>query len=149
MRAALGMASIALLASAFSVGTSEAQTPVAENAKARVAAALIKIKAGCADDVAKFCSTVTPGEGRLILCMMAHEDKISSKCDFVLYEASRKLERGLALVEQAADVCWPDIEKHCANIPEGGGHIAQCLLTNRANVASDCRTALDQFPAAR
>ena len=30
---------------------------------------------------AKFCGQVTPGEGRLVLCMMAHEDKVSNKCD--------------------------------------------------------------------
>lgn len=141
---------LALLVSAISLSPSrsEAQTPVAENAKARVAAALTKIQAGCAGDIAKFCSSVTPGEGRLIFCMMAHEDKISEKCDYTLYDASRNLGRALDLVEQAADVCWPDIEKHCANAPAGGGHIAQCLLANKANVASDCRTALEQFPAA-
>jgi len=149
MRATLGVASVALFVSILSFGRSEAQTPVAENAKARVAAALTKIKAGCAEDLAKFCSSVTPGEGRLIFCMMAHEDKISAKCDYTLFDASRNLGRALDLIEQAADVCWQDIEKHCANTPAGGGHIAQCLIANKATVASDCRTALDQFPAAQ
>ncbi|HET9718429.1 MAG TPA: cysteine rich repeat-containing protein [Pseudolabrys sp.] len=141
-------ATVAVLISTFPllVGNASAQTPVAENAKARIAAAVSKIKAGCGDDVAKFCGSVTPGEGRLILCMMAHEDKLSAKCDYTLYDASRNLDRALALIEQAADVCWPDIEKHCANIPEGGGHIAQCLVAKKESVASDCRTALDQFP---
>lgn len=148
MKASVGVVGIALCLSFLPFGRSEAQTSVAENAKARIAVALTKIKAGCAEDLAKFCSTVTPGEGRLIFCMMAHEDKISEKCDYTLYDASRNLGRALDLIEQAADVCWPDIEKHCAKVPAGGGHVAQCLLANKANVASDCRTALDQFPAA-
>jgi len=148
MKLSLGAIGVALLVSTLPIGRSDAQTPVAENAKARIAAALTKIHAGCADDLAKFCSTVTPGEGHLIFCMMAHEDKISAKCDYTLFDASRNLGRALDLIEQAADVCWPDIEKHCANAPAGGGHIAQCLLANKTTVASDCRTALDQFPGA-
>lgn len=140
---------VALVSSLPFLVDANAQTSLAQNTKARISAALSKIEAGCGGDIAKYCSTVTPGDGRLIFCMMAHEDKISPKCDYTLYEASRKLDRALDLIEQAADVCWPDIEKHCANTSEGGGHIAQCLLANKANVASDCRTALDQFPAAR
>ena len=145
MKASLLVVGGALLISILPIGTSEAQTPVAENAKARIAAALTKIQAGCADDIAKFCSAVTPGEERLMFCMMAHEDKISAKCDYTLYDASRNLGRALDLIEETADVCWPDIEKHCTNAPVGGGHIAQCLLDNKATVASACRTALDQF----
>jgi Cysteine rich repeat len=151
MKVSLGVTTAAVFALTlpFLTGSANAQSAKAENAKARIAAALTKIQAGCGGDIGKFCSTVTPGEGRLIFCMMAHEDKISQKCDYTLYEASQKLEHALDLIEETADACWPDIEKHCANVPEGGGHIAQCLLANKANVASNCRTVLDQFPAGR
>jgi hypothetical protein len=40
---------------------------------------------------------------------MAHEDKISTKCDYALYSASRNLDRAIDSIEQAADACWPDI----------------------------------------
>jgi hypothetical protein len=129
--------------------SAQAQTPVAENIRARLEAAVKKLQDACGPDVSKFCSMVTPGEGRLIFCMMAHEDKISTKCDYALYSASRNLGRALNMIEQAADVCWPDIEKYCADIPEGGGRIAQCLLTKKSTLGQDCQTALDQIPSTK
>jgi hypothetical protein len=53
--------------------------------------------------------------------------------------------RAIDFVEQTADACWPNIEKHCANIPEGGGHIAQRLLTNKSTASRDCQAALQRF----
>jgi hypothetical protein len=126
-----------------------AQTAVSEKVGARLAAASEKLKAACGGDVTKYCSTVTPGEGRLIFCMMAHEDKLSSKCDYALYDASRKMERTLDLIEQAADACWNDIEKYCANTPEGGGRIAQCLVNNKAKLQKACQAALAKLPATK
>jgi hypothetical protein len=126
-----------------------AQTAVAQKAAARLAAATAKLQTACASDLSKYCSTVTPGEGRLIFCMMAHEDKLSSKCDYALYDASRKMEHTLDLIAQAADACWNDIEKHCANIPEGGGRIAQCLVDNKKSVTGACKAALGKLPATK
>jgi len=140
-----------LLGSAFFAlaSNAQAQTAVAQNVRERLTSAVQKLQAECAADVTKFCSTVTPGEGRLILCMMAHEDKISTKCDYALYSASRNLGRALNMIEQAADVCWPDIEKYCANVPEGGGRIAQCLVDKKSEVGKDCQIALEQIQAAK
>jgi len=126
-----------------------AQTDVSKKVAARLAAAADKLKAACGDDLNKFCSSVTPGEGRLIFCMMAHEDKISEKCDHALYDASRKMEHTLNLVAEAADACWHDIEAHCANGPVGGGHIAQCLIDNKKKLRAACRTEIEKFPAAK
>jgi hypothetical protein len=41
----------------------------------RIAAAVKKIQDACANDVKAYCSNVTLGEGRLALCMMAHEEQ--------------------------------------------------------------------------
>jgi hypothetical protein len=141
---------IALISAFLAFGSSaNAQTAVSKKVQARLAAAAEKLKAACGSDLSKYCSTVTPGEGRLVFCMMAHEDKLSSKCEFALYDASRKMERTLDLIELAADACWNDIERHCANIPEGGGRIAQCLINNKASVAKACRTTIEKFPSAK
>ena len=129
--------------------SANAQTAVAQKAAARLAGATAKLQMACASDLGKYCSTVTPGEGRLIFCMMAHEDKVSSQCDYALYDASRKMEHTLNLIERAADACWNDIEKHCANIPEGGGRIAQCLVDNKKSVTAACKTALGELPATK
>lgn len=127
-------------------GNVHAQTAVADKIGERLENAAQKLRMACGDDVAKYCSTVTPGEGRILFCMIAHEDKISMKCDYALYSASRNLDRAIDFVEQAADACWPDIEKLCADVPEGGGHIAQCLISKKTSVSSDCQKILERIP---
>jgi len=135
-------AGAAILALATVAG---AQTDVARQIEARLTAAAQKIQTACSEDVKKYCSTVTPGEGRLILCMQAHEDKISTKCDYAVYEVARNLERTLDRIEEVADACWNDVEKHCANIPEGGGRVAQCLVDQKASLAPACQAAIAKF----
>ena len=135
----------ALLASG---SVASAQTAVGKKVAARLAAATEKLKTACGEDLNKYCSTVTPGDGRLLFCMMAHEDKISEKCDIALYDASRKMEHTLDRLAEAADECWPDIERHCANSPVGGGHVAQCLVDHKKSLRASCRTAIERLPAA-
>src|SRR6516165_11788659 len=126
-----------------------AQTSVAEKVQDRVTSAEQKLRLACGDDVTKYCSTVTPGEGRLLFCMMAHEDKISTKCDYALYSAARNLDRAIDFIEEAADACWADIEKLCADVPEGGGRIAQCMVTKKSAVSADCQKILGKIPTTK
>ncbi len=130
-------------------GTATAQTQVQSRVEARLTAAVKKLENACSDDLKKYCSTVTPGEGRLLLCLEAHEDKISSKCDYALFEAARNLERALDRIELAADACWGDIAKYCASIPEGGGRIAQCLIAKKTSLKPACRTIISKFQSAQ
>lgn len=127
--------------------SANAQSDMAKKIEARLEAATKKIRDACIADVQKFCGQVTPGDGRLVLCMMAHEDKVSSKCDTAIYEASRNLERALDRIEQTADACWPDIEKQCGETAPGGGRIAQCLVAKKASLSKDCAAAVDRFSA--
>ncbi|HMA74661.1 MAG TPA: cysteine rich repeat-containing protein [Xanthobacteraceae bacterium] len=134
---------VSAAAAIIALGTAAyAQADVARQIEARLSAAVKKIEAACAEDAKKYCSTVTPGEGRLLLCMEAHEDKISTKCDYAVYEAARNLDRALNRIEQVADACWNDIEKHCANIAGGGGRIAQCLVAQKASLAPACQAEI-------
>jgi Cysteine rich repeat len=126
-------------------GAAKAQSQL----EARLAAAVQKIEAECNDDLKKYCSTVTPGEGRLLLCIEAHEDKISAKCDFALFQAERNLDRALDRVEQIADACWNDIEKRCSQLPEGGGRIAVCLLSNKTSLTPACQTEIGKFQSGK
>lgn len=136
-----------VLFSVVAWGTSaNAQSDMAQKVEARLQAAAKKIQDACSGDVQKFCSQVTPGDGRLVLCMMAHEDKVSSKCDYAIYEASRNLERAIDRIEQTADACWPDIEKHCGETMPGGGRVAQCLVAKKASLSSECSAAVGKFP---
>ncbi|HEX5789237.1 MAG TPA: cysteine rich repeat-containing protein, partial [Woeseiaceae bacterium] len=35
----------------------------------------------CQPDLDRYCANVTPGEGRLLYCVAAHQDKISDQCE--------------------------------------------------------------------
>ena len=103
----------------------------------------------CSADVQKYCGSVTPGEGRLILCMQAHEDKVSAGCDYAIFEASRNLQRFLDRIELVADVCWNDIEKHCANLTPGEGRIVQCLQSKRPSLSRACGRVIERAASAK
>ena len=136
---------VAVIAST-GLAAAQAQSDIARKLEARLDAAGQKIIAGCQNDVKTFCGNVTPGDGRIMMCMMAHEDKISTKCDYALYEASRNLDRALGRIEQIADACWDDVAKMCANVPEGGGRIAGCLLQNKDKASRRCQATLAKVP---
>ena len=63
-----------------SPNVSNAETDIAKAVTDKAEKVIAKIQASCATDIKSFCSQVTPGEGRLMLCMMAHEDKLSDQC---------------------------------------------------------------------
>ena len=47
----------------------------------------------CKVDLESFCSQVTPGQGRLLHCAAAHEDKLSGQCNYALYQAASVMEQ--------------------------------------------------------
>jgi hypothetical protein len=141
-----------LIAAVGSIGIVTAGSAMAESGtrlQARLQTAVAKVQNACADDLKQYCSTVTPGEGRLLLCIEAHEDKISAKCDLALFEASRNLERTLDRVQLAADACWNDIQKQCANVPPGQGGVIQCLTSNKASLGMACQRVVGKLEAAK
>jgi len=82
---------------------------------------------GCKVEIEKYCSQVTPGEGRVLACLYAHEDKLSSKCEYALYDAAAQLERAVAALSYVANECDADLEKYCKSIAPGEGRLLDCL----------------------
>jgi hypothetical protein len=99
-------------------------------------------RVGCQKEIDTFCKDVTPGEGRILQCLSAHEDKLSPRCNYSLADASLQVERVALAIKYAASQCKADLEKHCSDIPVGDGRIAQCLKKNDATLAADCKQAL-------
>lgn len=97
---------------------------------------------GCQKDIDTYCKDVTRGEGRILQCLSAHQDKISGRCSYALDDASMQLQRVVLAIKHVASECKADLEKHCADIPVGDGRIAQCLKKNNATLAADCKQAL-------
>ncbi len=104
----------------------------------RVAGAVQRVQEACSDELRNFCSTVTPGEGRVLLCMQAHEDKIGRSCEMALFDVSRNIQQATRRVERLAEACWNDIQANCA----GGGSIGQCIIDKRASFSQPCQAAV-------
>jgi Cysteine rich repeat len=99
-------------------------------------------RAGCQKEITSFCKDVTPGEGRVLQCLAAHKDKLSNRCNYVLYDAAAQLDRLATAIKYVAMECKADLDKHCGDIAIGDGRIAKCLQKNQETLAPDCKQAL-------
>ena len=126
--------SAACLAFIWIPSTTSAQS----NLRDRVAGAIEAVQGACASDIGNFCGSVTRGEGRVLLCMQAHEDQLSRRCQFALYRASRGLDRAINRVERIADACMSDIEAQCGDAER----IGQCLVQKSGSLSPSCQTVL-------
>jgi Cysteine rich repeat len=97
---------------------------------------------GCETEIKSYCSDVTLGEGRLLACLYAHSDKISSRCEYAFYDAAVQLERAVAAISFVANECRDDLMKLCANVPPGEGRLLECLDQNAAKVSDRCQKAV-------
>jgi len=111
----------------------------------KVAGIIEKGKQGCAADLEKYCSSVTPGEGRLAFCLTAHADKRTPACESALAVARSEAESLINEVDQSIHACSPDVAALCAGTPPGDGRIAQCLLEQRDALSSACGQVLDKL----
>ena len=101
------------------------------------------VMAACAPEIEAYCSQVTLGEGRLLACFYAHEDKLSGRCQYALYEGAAQLEQFAAAVTHLATACFGDVEKYCAEVELGEGRVGTCLLEHKAEVTDACSQAMD------
>lgn len=100
------------------------------------------IEQGCSVEIEKYCSQVTPGEGRMLACFFAHEDKLSGQCQYALYNASAQLEHAISALNYVAGQCQSDMEKLCANVAVGEGRVLDCLDANKESVSAACNQAI-------
>jgi hypothetical protein len=97
---------------------------------------------GCDKEITTYCKEVTPGEGRVLACLYAHEDKLSGQCEYALYDAVAQLERALTALTYVANECRDDLMNYCADIKPGEGRLLACLDKNSAKVSKRCTQAM-------
>jgi len=103
---------------------------------------LASVKEGCQKELDSFCKGVTPGEGRVLSCLYAYEDKLSGRCEYALYDASAQLEHAVAALTYVAKECEAELEKHCAEVKAGEGRLAACLKKNEKDLGTRCKDAM-------
>ena len=96
----------------------------------------------CEADIKQYCSQVTPGEGRLLHCAAAHEDKLSGQCSYALYQAASLLEQLSVAIVYVAQSCEAEIKTHCGGVKAGEGRILACLEENGESLGEPCKKAI-------
>jgi hypothetical protein len=97
---------------------------------------------GCKTEITTYCKEVKPGEGRILACLYAYEDKLSGKCEYALYDAAARLERAVAALTYVAKECEADIVANCSGVKAGEGRVLLCLEKNEAKVSQRCKGAI-------
>ncbi|MBR1148148.1 cysteine rich repeat-containing protein [Bradyrhizobium sp. AUGA SZCCT0431] len=130
-----------------SISSVSAQSSVGKAILEKLTAKVSKLESACAKDIKKYCRTVTPGEGRMIYCMQAHEDKISPKCAFELGDAAASVQITADVLKDGVIACKAEIAGVCGKIVPGQGRIATCLLENKSTASSGCAEAIKKIEA--
>ncbi|MBR0691893.1 cysteine rich repeat-containing protein [Bradyrhizobium lablabi] len=126
------------------VPVAHAQSDIAKTFVDRLLGQVAKLEKSCAKDIKKYCATVTPGEGRVIYCMQAHEDKIGPGCAYDLADAVLLLQASNDALKEALSACRTDIATKCGKIQPGKGRVAACLVAEKSNVSKDCAAAIEK-----
>jgi hypothetical protein len=98
---------------------------------------------GCEKEIESYCSQVSPGEGRMLACFYAHEDKLTGQCQYALYQAANTLDQAVSALQYVASECENDIMQNCADVQMGEGRIIECLRGNPDTVSESCKQALN------
>ena len=133
------------LLAAMSIGAASAQSDIGKTILEKLTAKVAKLESACARDIKRYCKTVTPGEGRLIYCMQAHEDKISVKCAFELGEAATSVQSSADALKDAVIACKAEITGVCGKTAPGQGRIAACLMANQSTASDSCKQAMQKI----
>ncbi len=96
----------------------------------------------CEVEMETFCSQVTPGQGRLLHCAAAHEDKLSGRCNYALFQAASAIEQIAAAIAHVAEQCMTDAQTLCSDVKEGDGRILMCLDEQADGVSDTCKQAI-------
>jgi hypothetical protein len=128
-------------------GPAAAQAEVGKTILTKLTAKIVKLETACARDIKKYCKTVTPGEGRMIHCMHAHEDKISPVCAFELGETASSVQSSADVLKDGVIACKAEIAGVCGKTIPGQGRVAACLIANKSTASKDCAEAIQKVEA--
>jgi hypothetical protein len=127
-----------LLVLVFGLPAFAAEDPLLKGAQG----ALDTFAEGCQLELTTFCKDVTPGEGRILACLYAFQDKITPRCEYALYDSVGQLDRTLTNLSYAVGECRDDLKSTCADIKPGEGRLLDCLSKNEAKISNRCNNAL-------
>jgi hypothetical protein len=103
-----------------------------------------RVREACGAEIDQLCSNITRGNGRVIACLYAHQDEISHRCDYVLFDAAAELQEIMGAMSRVMQVCQPDIELLCGSVKEGEGRLVDCLREKQMALSAPCHDAFEK-----
>lgn len=107
-----------------------------------VQGALDTFAEGCRQELTTYCKDVAPGDGRLIACLYAFQDKLTPRCEFAFLDSVNQLDRTLTNLSYAVSECRDDLKNLCGEVKPGEGRLLDCLDKNEDKVSKRCNAAL-------
>jgi hypothetical protein len=101
------------------------------------------IQGHCGPELKRHCSGISKGQGRILACLYAREDKLSAKCGMAVMASVERLGVALGALANVMRVCEPDVRRLCNGMVAGNGNLVGCLATARASVSATCNATLD------
>ncbi|MDE5464740.1 MULTISPECIES: cysteine rich repeat-containing protein [unclassified Bradyrhizobium] len=144
---ALAMLGFVVIYSILGGGSAMAEGEVGKMIVEKLTAKVAQLQGACGPDIKQYCKTVTPGQGRVIYCLQAHEDKISPKCTYELGETASSVQTTADTLKDAVIACKLEITGICGKTVPGQGRIAACLMTNKSTASKDCGDAIQRVEA--
>jgi hypothetical protein len=89
----------------------------------------------CAEDAAKFCKDVKPGQGGIAKCLKEHESELSASCKDSIAAMKEK-------VQDFSEACKNDASKFCKDTKPGRGRILKCLKQHEGELSAECKQAM-------
>jgi hypothetical protein len=101
------------------------------------------VKEGCKQEIELLLQGCQSRRGtRARLLLFAHEDKLSNRCEYALYDAAAQLERAVAALTYLANECKDDLKTFCSGIKPGEGRLLQCIDKNKEKISGRCKQAI-------
>jgi hypothetical protein len=92
-------------------------------------------KGPCADDVAKYCKDVKPGDGRIARCLKDNEKQLSPACKSSIEDTKKR-------IKDAHQACEADAQKFCKDVKPGQGRIVKCLREHEKELSAECKAKM-------
>lgn len=91
----------------------------------------------CDKDIARFCSNISPGKGRIAKCLKENESQLSPGCRM------QHLEEVAEALRQTSEVCSDDSVRFCGSfLQKQDEGLLKCLKINAPALSPDCRAKL-------
>jgi hypothetical protein len=89
----------------------------------------------CEADLQTFCSSVSPGGGRVSDCLARYQDQLSGECQ-------EYLQKSAAALKNLREACAGDAQDYCRNTKTSFKRIVACLKENYNDISRDCKALL-------